>query len=53
MARKSKSKPAAILLALTFVIVALPSAAWAQAVAVAEVSGTVSDPSGGLCRTCR
>jgi len=48
MATKSMSMPAALLLALTLSFIALPSAAWAQAVAVAEVSGTVTDPSGGV-----
>src|SRR5437868_4572208 len=47
MARTSMSIAAALLLALIFVIIALPPAARAQAVAVAEVSGTISDPSGG------
>ncbi|HYM10131.1 MAG TPA: carboxypeptidase-like regulatory domain-containing protein, partial [Bryobacterales bacterium] len=48
MAFTSMSKPAAFLLALTLVIIALPSPAWAQAVAVAEVSGTVTDSTGGV-----
>ena len=48
MARKSKSIPAAFLSALTIMTLALPHAARAQAVAVAEVSGTVTDPSGGV-----
>src|SRR5215471_17298069 len=47
MVRNSTWKPAAFLLAFTILIAALPTAAWAQAVAVAEVNGTVSDPSGG------
>ncbi len=47
MARKSKLIPA-FLPALTFLILALPHAARAQAVAVAEVSGTITDPSGGV-----
>ena len=47
MAFLCASRPAAFLLALTLILAALPSAAWSQAVAVAEVSGTVNDPSGG------
>src|ERR1043166_4604243 len=47
MIRRLLSMPAAFLLALTFALITLPHAARAQAVAVAEVSGTVSDPSGG------
>ena len=47
MARRSKSIPAFVP-ALTFMILVLPHAARAQAVAVAEVSGTVTDPSGGV-----
>src|SRR5438477_8926669 len=43
----SMSKQTLFLLTLTIVILTLPSLAWAQAVAVAEVSGVISDPSGG------
>jgi hypothetical protein len=43
----STSKPAALLLALTLCLFALPFDAWSQAVAVAEISGTVTDASGG------
>src|SRR5258707_634493 len=49
----SKSKPAASLLALTLVILTLPSPAWPQAVAVAEVSGTIADSSGGALPTAQ
>ena len=49
----SASKPAACLLVLTLILVALPSPAWSQAVAVAEVSGTVTDPSGGALPTAQ
>src|SRR5437870_4989649 len=47
MGRISKSKPAAFLLSLTLIVITLPSAAWSQAVAVAEVSGSITDSSGG------
>src|SRR5947209_381963 len=53
MPRTSTSIAAAFLLAPTLVIIALPPAARTQAVAVAEVSGTISDPSGGSLPTAQ
>jgi hypothetical protein len=47
MVRTSRFPAAAWLPLAAFAIVALPASAWAQAVAVAEVSGMVSDSSGG------
>src|ERR1051326_2501871 len=46
MARTSMSIPAASLLAVTLLTIATPPPTWAQAVAVAEVSGMVTDPTG-------
>src|SRR5258708_719921 len=47
MGRISVSKPVIFLLALILIILALPSPAWSQAVAVAEVNGIITDSSGG------
>jgi len=47
MGRFSLSKSATFLAAVTLINLSLPPAAWSQAVAIAEVSGTVSDPTGG------
>ena len=46
MARTSTSMPAACLLAISLFMIAAPWPARGQAVAVAEVSGTISDPTG-------
>ena len=46
MARTSMPMPAAFLLAFTLLMIAAPRPAGGQAVAVAEVSGTISDPTG-------
>src|SRR5215831_894790 len=51
--RMSVSKPAAFLLTLALILTALSSPAWSQAVAVAEVSGTVTDSSGGALPTAQ
>jgi hypothetical protein len=45
--RISVFKPAAFLPALFLILTALSLPAWPQAVAVAEVSGTITDSSGG------
>src|SRR3954467_7146962 len=47
MGRTSMLKPAAFLRALSILIPFLPLPAWSQAVAVAEVSGVITDSSGG------
>ena len=47
MGRVSVLKPAAYLLAAALVAINLPTPAWSQAVAVAEVSGVITDSSGG------
>src|SRR6476620_5330595 len=46
MRRRAMLVPSAVLQALALIVIAHPSPAWGQAVAVAEVSGTISDPSG-------
>src|SRR6185436_13945130 len=48
MKYRSAPIPAALLLAVPFILIAPVSVAWGQAVAVAEVSGTVTDPSGSV-----
>src|SRR5690349_16343424 len=52
MGRSSLSKPAAYLLAITL-LPALAPLAHSQALAVAEVSGTVTDSSGGALPTAQ
>src|SRR5436309_634040 len=51
MGRFSVLKLAAYLLAVALVSISLPRPAWSQAVAVAEVSGVISDASGGALPT--
>src|SRR3954454_22088319 len=53
MWRLSVSKAPAYLLAAALVALNLPSPAWSQAVAVAEVSGVITDASGGALPTAQ
>ena len=53
MGPTSLSRAAAYLLGLMLGIAALPNSARSQAVAVAEISGTVTDPSGGILPTAQ
>src|SRR5580765_3278779 len=53
MRHVSVFKPAAYLLAAALVAVSLPLPAWSQAVAVAAVSGVITDAQGGALPTAQ